>query len=571
MKTLPAPLAPWVELRALFPAPGATALAHIAGRLAPLFGPFVSRSFLQDHPDGFGGVASRGNLHRLLPSEWLLASEMPEEFLRRAVMGEQLFFEQSRKQDRRGPACAVLLDGGPAQFGSPRLVQMSLLVLLSRRALAAGSRFQWGVLQDRSLELTTGLAAPDIRRFLRARSFENASTVHSDAWAGAADHWRGHDEVWLIGANPAWPGPATNPGTVVRRVLIEDVLDPAKRSLDVRVLSPGAEPRGLRLDLPEPDRDCANLLCNPFGAASQEDAATQSGVESNVLLDHHATHALIRTSARSVESYSAQPPHRTRVWHTPFNLLLAAGRFRARYCMAGELDGRLMLHWVRRRRLLPIGPYTVEGDEFVFPTPSDPLEPCYVCEENNLLSVLVLDRRRSLFRLEVFEGRCRARKVIEHVMATGRFGETSIVALGRVPGAEPFALFGFSGGMHHRPLPIHAVAGACLGAPTQAPYLDLTWEDSSGVWRMCNEPARRFEPPPGSQAVGLVTRPDGSPRLLAISPDRLRLTLSDSVGEHQQLRMFPSPVASASFAAGPGVAACRTVDRGIYFVDARSS
>src|SRR5687768_17876785 len=55
-------------------------------------------------------------------------------------------------------------DAGPNQLGSPRIAQIAALIVLSRRAEAAGVRFAWGILQEpdaplfeRSEELTSEL------------------------------------------------------------------------------------------------------------------------------------------------------------------------------------------------------------------------------------------------------------------------------------------------------------------------------------------------------------------------------------------------------------------------------
>ena len=51
-------------------------------------------------PDGYDGIASRGIYERLVTSEWLLADEEPDEFDRRAAMGEHTFTRLARPAER---------------------------------------------------------------------------------------------------------------------------------------------------------------------------------------------------------------------------------------------------------------------------------------------------------------------------------------------------------------------------------------------------------------------------------------------------------------------------------------
>ena len=469
-------------------------------------------------------------------------------------MGEQLFLERLEKSGRQGLACAVLFDCGLSQLGSPRLAQLALLILLARRAETARARFSWGVLQDPSFQFTEGVDASAVRHFLRSRSFDAASVAQYDAWTRAAGGWDRFDEVWLIGSPFAHDLPRA-----LRRVEIADVLDPFRRSLEVRL-----GPRQISLELPGPDQVLGRILRDPFDGSSPSGPPDEFA--SNILLDHRAARALIRKAPREVHAVTKQTPHSRKAWTTGFDLVFAAGRIYKHYCLAGRLNGELMLHWTRSSAPMPAGPYRVEDAEFALPGPDDRLLPCYPVEAGGNLSVLLLDRHRSLFRLENTGGGPRARHIAEHVLATERFGDSTVVILGRVPGSEHFSLFSFSGAGHIRRLGIGEAVSAFFGSPTQAPFADVVWSPAGGPWRMLNESARTFELEEGSQAVGLVTYPRGDPQMIVLSPDRLSLSLT---GRQAALETFPLPIASVSFAAGPGVAACATVDGSIHFVQAR--
>ena len=63
-----------------------------SGAIEALFGPPREAPLLGGGEiDGYAGLARRGDFERLLLSEWLLADEMPDEFIRRATSNELAF------------------------------------------------------------------------------------------------------------------------------------------------------------------------------------------------------------------------------------------------------------------------------------------------------------------------------------------------------------------------------------------------------------------------------------------------------------------------------------------------
>src|SRR5437868_15500748 len=89
---LPQPLQRWRQWLGWFEPTLADALGDLVRRLAELVGPAAAaggRGAME--PDGLGDLRRRGSYERLLSSEWLLAEELPEEFLRRAAATEHLF------------------------------------------------------------------------------------------------------------------------------------------------------------------------------------------------------------------------------------------------------------------------------------------------------------------------------------------------------------------------------------------------------------------------------------------------------------------------------------------------
>ncbi|MFD9686053.1 hypothetical protein ACFWXO_09850 [Kitasatospora sp. NPDC059088] len=164
-----AALAPWAGTLSALTPELATALGPLLRRLDALIGAQEPVAGSEGEPDGYGGLARGRRPERLLPAEWLLAEEYPEEFLRRWSEGELLELEtELRTPESRGQV-VVLVDAGPAQAGAARLVQLAALLVLHRRAAARGSELLVGVLGDPPGRLIGGDLAELLPRWLKAR------------------------------------------------------------------------------------------------------------------------------------------------------------------------------------------------------------------------------------------------------------------------------------------------------------------------------------------------------------------------------------------------------------------
>jgi hypothetical protein len=269
---LPAALAPWAAQLAALPVDLALALAPWLGRLALAIGPLSAAVARRTgEPDGYHGVSRRGSYERMIATEWGLADEFPEEFLRRAAMGEHLFFELAHREPRGALRSAAILSAGPAQLGSPRLVHLAALIVLARRAAAAGAGFQWGILEDRGRRLSGAVDAAAIQHLLDART---AVAAAPDALAGWLDALGGDParDLWFIGgADDAAIARVAGAACLV----VDDPLEPRRRVVDVEILRRGVPVR-LRLELPEPAQ-CARLLRDPFAQASGATTSYRGG------------------------------------------------------------------------------------------------------------------------------------------------------------------------------------------------------------------------------------------------------------------------------------------------------
>lgn len=197
---LPDALKPWHPLLEGVAPELAEQLAAMLGRLQALVGPFRERTPNgPPEPDGLGDLHRRGPYERLLSSEWLLADEIPDEFLRRAAGGEHLFLAPQQRTRHSSRLIVALFDAGPRQLGAPRLAHLAMLILLARRAREADGELRWGILQRPAWH--EGLQGPaDLTRVLEARSWTAAEPAHWQTWQAMIDALPAQpDERWLIG------------------------------------------------------------------------------------------------------------------------------------------------------------------------------------------------------------------------------------------------------------------------------------------------------------------------------------------------------------------------------------
>jgi hypothetical protein len=254
---LPDALPGWSPLLALFDREVIRALVPMIDRLSRAIGPMAAdEAESSGDPAGYDGVSSRGTYDRLLPSEWLLAGELPDEFLRRAASREHLFYAMARQRPRGRRAATVLIDVGPESFGTPRIASLAALLVLAHRAASANAAFQWKLAQ-RHEESFTDVGARDVRAMLEARA---AFIVDERAFGGAVEGAGATDEVWVV-TGAAGARAAQRLGASV--VSVEDVIDPSVRELAVSVRARGRRGIGTSLPLPD-DRTCLRVLRDPF-------------------------------------------------------------------------------------------------------------------------------------------------------------------------------------------------------------------------------------------------------------------------------------------------------------------
>lgn len=401
MIALPGALAPWADLLGLFPPEVAADLGRWIPRLALAVGPMrTSRPTGRGEPDGFSGIARRGSYERLLLTEWLLADELPDEFARRAAMGEHTFHELARRTPARAMSSVALFDAGPAQLGAPRLAHLAVLVVLAARAERADARFAWGVLHEPAGALFTTVTAESVRSLLGARTALSPTPDDAVAWAARAKQ-SGWEDAWIV-------GPAAGSRWRHASLEVRDVLEPDRRALAVVVRSPGAPPREAELELPD-ERACVRLLRDPFSVAAPAFRSRKSGV---VPLQprlrgqrHQALGAQRVRRDRGVPRpqsphESAGRPKRYRSWKKD-RVVAAVGWVKRALVMLTVTEDEIILEHTTPNgpRLLRRSLPRPADNPIAVPHAADPLAPLIYRDDGGAAEVFFLDARRSLHRI----------------------------------------------------------------------------------------------------------------------------------------------------------------------------
>lgn len=235
-------LEPWEsELRAL-PNDLLTVIGPWLGRIRTAMGKLSGRVPDGDaEPDGVAALSRHGDYERLLMSEWLLADEAPDEFLRRAVDREHLFTAIERKSPVAARAALVLFDSGPTQLGAPRLAHLAILLAASRRARESGARLFWGVLQKPTQGVFEFTGAGDIVRLIQQRTATSPSVGDLETWR--AHRGDDYDEAWVVASTDNAPL-----ASGFRLLCVDEPLDLERRFLRLSIGASSSTP--LELDLP---------------------------------------------------------------------------------------------------------------------------------------------------------------------------------------------------------------------------------------------------------------------------------------------------------------------------------
>ena len=263
------PLARWEASLVGFSPTFRGAVGPWLGPLRLALGPIVSRTRPgAGEPDGYDGHTRRGAPERLLMSEWLLADEVPDEFLRRAAEGELGYLKLARIEPAGARRCLALFDVGPEVLGAPRLALLALLLAFARRAEEAGAVLIAGALQRSEVLRGHQLDKGKVERLLLAGAAEVGGADMLAGWRERLPLADG-DELWVVGSRGtadrlAPGGVLRGAGELAGVVSVVDTLA-LEAGLEVAIRRPGRPRRAVQLALP-PAEDCLAALRDPFAA-----------------------------------------------------------------------------------------------------------------------------------------------------------------------------------------------------------------------------------------------------------------------------------------------------------------
>lgn len=193
MRSLPESLAPWADSLAQLDAALAVDLGPMIHVLEELVGRLDFNVGESGQLDGYDGMTNRGDPDRLLATEWLLADELPWEFLRRAAERELLYLRPAYQHVRNQGRVVAVVDSGPEQLGAGRLVQLAALVVLDRRAQLSGSEL--GVADLQSGTIKSGPLSMLLPHWLNTRSSRRPNPDEVSAALGELPR---EDQVWVL-------------------------------------------------------------------------------------------------------------------------------------------------------------------------------------------------------------------------------------------------------------------------------------------------------------------------------------------------------------------------------------
>jgi hypothetical protein len=531
---LPPALRPWATQLAIFPEELALSLGPHVARLAAAIGSLRPRGEADGgEPQGYDGLARRGPYERLLLSEWLFALESPDEFVRRAAFGEHAFLKPAFKRPQGSRRTVVLLDAGPDQLGSPRIAHLALLVVLQRRAEAAGAAFAWGVLQSAPDRGPFDTVTPaTLQSWLSARSVAPARNEHVARWREALSLGSAPEDGWLVGSARLARLPEA---AGLSRVEVEEVVVPGVRRLAVAIQRLARAPSSVELELPPPEQS-VRLLRDPFTSRATPPVRLSRATRIKTFFFSADGMRLLLIQADG--SVAAQPiPHspratvpRPRRFHLPEgHQLVAVGWRRSGGLLALTRDDKTLwihgsmqgLGQTRRPRGIPYLGYEGLLPEVPLSNRAPGLATAIV--EDGRERVLVRDGAGSLFlvsqqRPAVLASRVSAfaevRRKLAFVMTPAEDSSMSGVWLGLLED------------QHQRHLPLGSGDGeAFFGLPNGIGHAEaglLALRHRPGTWQLLlSQGSVRLSVPAGSRVVGVGVNRERveEPGLLLLGPD----------------------------------------------------
>jgi len=550
---LPPSLSQWAGYLKIFPDEVSLALGPIIQRVSMLIGSLHPQlNQRQGEPDGFDGLNRRGTYERLLLSEWMLADELEDEFMRRAVMGEHLFLNRAHSSPAGARASMALFDAGPSQLGSPRIAHIAALIVLTNRADSAGSTFSWGVLQHPET-IYRDVNASNVMTLLAARGPCEVSDTEVAAWEKQLATWSGLDDVWLVGGKRL---SRIQTERRASRLYVEDVLEPGKRELTLSCSSASGLSSEVTLELPA-NNISTRLLRDPFEVAvpqiQKTPATTYTGA--SLLFDMTGTKLYTRTSKWGITAFNVPNSPRAgagrpKSYHMhKWQPVCAAGRVGRSIALISVEDGGVAnLEYCRQApiKVLP-GIYTGYHHCNVLITPSaddGPLLPCFSLPWEG--GMAAIDGAGSLFRFSPLEDEVKflgSRRLsgTVHLIATDVLAVNIVndflVYVGREWPDDEFRIVAIGKDISRRRALAKKPHRAFFGRPPRLAHQEvphsqfglLALEQAKSQWVVITDRAQEaLVKPKRAKVIGVLVgdRIDGEPGLLALEDDLRSVTLN---------------------------------------------
>lgn len=288
-KGLPQALRPWSQTFQDMPEAHLRLIGNLMGQLNALLAEtFAIEAQSLGEFNGYDGMALRGEVERLLPSEWLWRELAPEEFLRRFAEQELLYHRPSYEQPTDGRTHLVVIDCGPLMLGRPRLVALAALLCLNAIARSQGAKLLWSAPQT-GVEGWRGLLVRDDVRALL--SVANALPLRQSQLeeliqslpAGGGD---AELVLWTIGAAPLISADET---IKTNQIVISECMalapdGPPFAEARVALISALGRHKETVLAFPR-EEDCVALLREPFRipAPARPAPATRSADDQGIM------------------------------------------------------------------------------------------------------------------------------------------------------------------------------------------------------------------------------------------------------------------------------------------------
>lgn len=302
---LPPSLKSWATILQQFPPEISFVLGDYARRIAPFFGTLAANDANRDgEPNGYDGVARRGIYERLLISELALADDFPEEFVRRAAMGEHLFLNLAKQNPNAKRVTVAIFDAGARQLGTPRIAHLAVLIVLARRAEAANARFLWGIFQEHKQLIVSDDTAASVKILLESRNASDVTAEDIAAWREELGGVPDKSDVWLVGSESL---ARFRDASDFSRVFVDEVLEVGKRELTLKIFGASSAAKQIALELPAAHL-CTRLLRNPFETAKAPrfTGAQISGKVTNLFFDQSGARLFAKLDSPDVLAFAVQ-------------------------------------------------------------------------------------------------------------------------------------------------------------------------------------------------------------------------------------------------------------------------